>query len=382
MPSNSFQIFDQMMEGVQVVDRDGRYLYVNNALVNQGKKSRKQLIGHSMTECYPGIENTILYSRIQECLKNRKPQEFLNEFVFPDGSKGFFQLRMHPVNEGVLIMSFDVTKEKAAEELLINAKEYLEEVVKTRTEELQEQKLIIENQLQYLKDLNATKDKFFSIVSHDLISPLQSLKGLLSLVNSQASLSPDQLIKTISSLQTSVDNTLELAQNLLAWAGSQMNSLKKPQLEPVKVSDMIQEVYGLYKDLANRKGVSLEVQVGDELFARADRSQLTFVVRNLVNNAIKFSHSNGVVKVTAEEIEDDNVLIAVADNGIGIPKSIIERIRNQEVDRSVIGTSGEKGTGLGLLLCNEFMKQNDGHIEIESEEGIGSKFNLYLKADS
>jgi len=195
---------------------------------------------------------------------------------------------------------------------------------------------------------------------------------------SSGELTPAEFSHNMDALHRSVQSTLGLAQNLITWANAQMNSHRKINVEMIRVSDLIHEVYGQYRELAERKGIGFRYQADSSLIAMADKNQISFVLRNLVNNAIKYTSPTGVVSVTANLHEHDKVMISVADNGIGISSNTLERIRNLGVQQSAPGTLGEKGTGLGLSLCYEFIRQNNGHIEIESEVGLGSTFSVYL----
>ena len=147
----------------------------------------------------------------------------------------------------------------------------------------------------------------------------------------------------------------------------------------MNVFEVVDEVVKLYGGLSEKKGISLASYVPHDLHADADKHQLSFIIRNLVNNAIKFTGNKGHIQVDAIE-SDLKVIISVSDNGIGMPKTIIDKIQSARIDKSVAGTIGEKGTGLGLLLCCEFMAQNDGQIDIESTEGIGSTFRIVLNS--
>jgi len=131
-----YEMFDDMLEGVQVIDREYRYVYVNNTVANHGRVKKKELLGRTMMEKYPGIEKTEMFDILSKCLKEKKSQRLLNKFEFPDGQFGYFELRMQPVPEGVLILSMDVSKEKNLETELRMFNDRLEELVEERTREL------------------------------------------------------------------------------------------------------------------------------------------------------------------------------------------------------------------------------------------------------
>ncbi|MGC3947726.1 MAG: ATP-binding protein [Chryseolinea sp.] len=381
--SSTFSIFDRMLEGVQVIDHAYRYLYVNDAAATQGKMhSRADLLGRRMVECYPGIDQTPLFDRIRTCLDNGISQEWINEFEFPDQSKGFFQLRIFPIDEGALIMSFDVTSQKRAEAIVKDNNEYLELMVGMRTAELQAQQVIIEDQLRYVSGINETRERLFGIVAHDLVAPLQSVQGLINLLLLDTTAFKQEGIRSIiEQLQSSIQNTIGLAEKLILWAKTQISVESRPNLEQVQVRRLVDDVVMLYRGLAEKKRIKLEANVPANITVTADEHQLSFIIRNLVNNAIKFTGSGGEVRIEAYELAS-KVEICVSDTGIGIPKSLIEKIQRAHVDRSVAGTIGEKGTGLGLLLCYEFIAQNTGRIEVESVAGEGSRFRVVVSRSS
>jgi PAS domain S-box-containing protein len=133
---NRLQIsLDSMIEGCQIIDHNWRYLYVNEAVAKQGRKSKKELLGHTMMAAYPGIDRTEMFSHLRNCMTNRVPHQMHNEFVYPDGSKAWFELHMEPVPEGVLILSIDITKSKATEAELTKYRDRLEQVIAQRTAE-------------------------------------------------------------------------------------------------------------------------------------------------------------------------------------------------------------------------------------------------------
>ncbi|MEJ1237947.1 ATP-binding protein [Chryseolinea sp. T2] len=380
---STFSIFDRMLEGVQVIDHQYRYLYVNDAAMVQGKKhSRDELIGRTMMECYPGIDQTPLFERIKTCLQSGVSQEWINEFEFPDATKGFFQLKIISIHEGALIMSFDVTDQKKAEAIIKDNNEYLELMVSMRTAELKAQQIIIEDQLRFVSGINETRERLFAVVAHDLVAPLQSVQGLINLLlGDTTAFKQDGIRSIIEQLHLSVQNTISLAEKLILWARTQTSIHSRPQLEQVRVAGLVDDVVRLYQALAEKKKIKLVANVAPNICVNADEHQLSFIIRNLVNNAIKFTGNGGEVRIEVHERES-KVEICVSDTGIGISKSLIEKIQRAQVDRSVAGTIGEKGTGLGLMLCYEFIAQNKWHIDVESVPGIGSAFKVHIQSDN
>jgi signal transduction histidine kinase/ligand-binding sensor domain-containing protein len=246
----------------------------------------------------------------------------------------------------------------------------LEQLLKARTREIEQSK-------EQLTVLNEKKDLIFSILSHDLRSPLTTLKGFLTLlIENGDSFSREDIIKHSEQIRNSVTNSLDLIDNTLFWSLSQMGGI---QCNPVKVSitQMIGKVKGLYQLALDRKSIHLQVSIDDDLNALADENMLYVTLRNLVSNAIKFTPAGGRIFLTVEKT-DATVTIKVQDEGIGMSNDYIRKLLTQEHPTIKKGTSNEKGTGLGLVLCQEFIKANKGEMHIASEEGKGSTFTIIL----
>jgi two-component system, sensor histidine kinase and response regulator len=231
-----------------------------------------------------------------------------------------------------------------------------------------------------LRKLNTTKDKFFSIISHDLRSPLNTLSGFLHIIrNDVQNLSQDEIKSLTTQIERSIRGLLGLLDNLLKWSLSQMGSIEyNPQ--KVNIKEVIDENIALLGPNAKSKNILLEVKVSDHIYARADMNMIQLVVRNVLSNAIKFTNINGSIKIKAVEL-NDQIKIFIEDNGVGISKEDQHKLfvlGNQFVS----GTSNEKGTGLGLYLCKEFMEKNGGSIEVESETDQGTVFILRLPKES
>jgi len=237
-------------------------------------------------------------------------------------------------------------------------------------------------QKRHLEALNNTKDKFFSIVAHDLKSPLNSLKGFTSLLIDHADrLSKEEITQASKKTQLAIDNTIKLADNLITWARLQMNEQETKQ-EKINFSETVSTILPVYMRIAEKKGITLSWSFDDSLTLFADKNHVQFIVRNLLNNAIKFTNKEGNIKLSAIPLANGEMQISVSDNGVGIPEEKKKQIFSLGKSQSSNGTAGEKGTGLGLMLCHEFIKLNGGVIEVESEEGKGTTFNVRLKRNS
>lgn len=248
------------------------------------------------------------------------------------------------------------------------------------TKKLENQNSIIESQKNDLEVLNNTKDKFFSIVAHDLKSPLNSLKSFSSLIIEHFDqLNKEEILNMSHQLRASVDNTIKMADNLITWARLQMKDHQYKE-EEIRIKDLTSNICEVYRDVALKKEIKLICSVEDSLTVIGDKNQIEFVLRNLLNNAIKFTHKGGTVKLSAQSLTDGHVQISVADNGIGISNDLKNKLFAVGKKQSTNGTDGEKGTGLGLILSYEFVKLNGGKIDIESELGEGTTFHIIFKS--
>lgn len=245
--------------------------------------------------------------------------------------------------------------------------------IKASNEEVTTQKEEISQQNTQLLKLNDLKDRVFSIISHDLRSPINSLQGLLSIVGNEQVLSPQELQQYIIRLSENVKGVSGLLDNLLYWARSQMQGELKLSPEKLDLSAIIQEVIALFAETAQVKKITTRVALGEDIpEVYADAEILRFVLRNLLNNAYKFSRQGGVVRLSAQETPNQ-VKILIQDEGLGIDQQTQETLFKGFV-KSRRGTQSEKGTGLGLMLCREFVELSKGQIGVESEEGQGSLF--------
>lgn len=343
-------ILNNIGDPVFVKDDQSRLLMVNDAFCEIFNLQREQIIGKT-----------------------------LSEDVSPEERDSFLKIDKQVLENGIENINEESLTVRGGETRIISTKKtrfidtdnkkYLVGVIHDITERKK-----TENSL---KELIATKDKLFSIIAHDLRSPFNSIIGFSELLidNSDDILLEDseQYSKIINS---AAKNTLILLDNLLNWAKSQTGQLS---FNPEKIlfSEVIQEIITLSKTIAKSKNITLECSCSDNLEIFADVNMLNTVVRNLISNAIKFTNIGGHIKVCAE-LKQNHVEITISDNGIGINKEKCSELFSITSNTTTLGTADENGSGLGLVLCKEFIQKNNGDIWVESEENKGSNFIFTL----
>ncbi|MEM8965812.1 MAG: tetratricopeptide repeat-containing sensor histidine kinase [Bacteroidota bacterium] len=241
-------------------------------------------------------------------------------------------------------------------------------------DKLRQQQQQLQDQNQDLVRLNELKNKLLSIISHDFRSPLSSLQGIIAMLNSNA-LSPKEIEQVFESLSSKVENTTNMLDNLLKWTRNQMQGIRVLP-EYFTLSTLVEEVIHSQLILAEKKEVFLHCSIDSGLSVYADPEMVRLIVRNLVSNAIKFTSKNDSITIKAST-EDTMVVISVIDTGIGMSAEDIDKLF-QLKEHTTYGTHNEKGTGLGLILCHEFVEINGGRIWVESEKEKGSTFYFTL----
>lgn len=253
----------------------------------------------------------------------------------------------------------------------------LEIVVMEKTIEVVKQKDEILIQKDELEIANATKDKFFGIIAHDLKSPFNSIIGFSRLLSQQVK---DRDLEGVDEYANiiidSSNRAMDLLTNLMEWAQSQTGKITfKP--EYFEMVDFINDILPIFNDIARSKSIIIKNNLPDSLLVYADKAMISTVFRNLISNAVKFTKHGGEIIIFAERRQNE-IIVSVSDNGVGIVKSRINKIFRLDEVYSTAGTDEEKGTGLGLILCKEFVEKHEGKIWIESEVGIGSTIYFTL----
>ena len=238
------------------------------------------------------------------------------------------------------------------------------------------EKLLQESDKQ-LRELLSTKEKLFSIIAHDLTSPFNTILGVSEiLIENSKDFDAEQSEKYLGMINTSAQNTLVLLDNLLNWAKAQTGTITYHP-EKTHLAAVVSEILEVAKSIAKSKNISFDYIEETDIEVYADVNMLKTILRNLVANAIKYSHANGQISISAARIHD-HVEITVADNGVGMPAAIRDRLFEIETIVTTAGTANETGSGLGLILCKEFVDKHGGKIWAESEEGKGSSFIFSL----
>jgi signal transduction histidine kinase len=230
-----------------------------------------------------------------------------------------------------------------------------------------------------LSNLNATKDKFFSIISHDLKGPLNSLTSFSGLlINHLESLSKEEIQMLAKDLDKSLKNLFVLLENLLEWSRSQTGNIEfKPV--PFDLSAVLQQNKDLLNTQAQNKKINILNEATSVVTVHAHQQSVNTVVRNLLSNSIKFTPEGGTITLSLRQTGNE-AQVSIADTGVGMSKEVMDKLFRIDTKHSTQGTANEKGTGLGLILCKEFIEKNGGRIWVQSEIGKGSVFAFTLPA--
>lgn len=243
---------------------------------------------------------------------------------------------------------------------------------------LAEEEIKLKNE-QLVKLVNE-KDKFFSIIAHDLRSPFNSFLGLTQIMAEELqSLTMEEIQKIAVSMRNSAANLFRLLENLLQWARMKQGLIPfNPEV--IQLRTNINESIEMVSESARIKGIQIVYNIPDELNIFADNNMLQTVIRNLVSNAVKFTHRDGKINLSAKTTDGNSVEISIKDSGIGMSHELVNDLFRLDVKTNRTGTDGELSTGIGLFLCKEFIEKHGGSISIESEEGKGSNFRFTLPA--
>lgn len=348
---------------------------INNSAVRLFGYSRKEFLGISIQNIF----HEITYRKI----KGAKDLSNISEGYCIDKENKVFPVEFYSnctgLDEGTyLLVIKDITEKKENEQQLSR---YIEELHETKDNmernayELVVLNLKLEESEERLKELNASKDKLFSIIAHDLRSPFTSFIGLTELLSEDFDeMDPLEVKILISELNKSAKSVFGLLENLLSWSRLQTGRMEyNPEyISPV---DVVNKTINLFEGPARQKKIRLTSQIFCVNKIYADRNMIETVLRNLVSNALKFTRESGEITVTLSGTEE-LAEFSVQDSGVGIDKENLSKLFRIDKTHTTPGTYNEMGSGLGLILCKELVDRNKGKIKVESEVGTGTNFSF------
>lgn len=322
---------------------------------------RKDLINHNISrflsaEIYPSVLRKILNSPSGKINKGNKKQ--ILDIIAKDGSRTWIEISTVPI---------------------IDSNNYLtgfNGIGRDISERIKTENLLRKNQ-ERLNELIAAKDRFFSVIAHDLRAPFNSILGFIDFLGTNfEEIAPDERTKYFKLIEDNVENTLKMLENLLDWARTQTGKhIFQPEKFKVKV--LIDEAVKNISSVASQKSQNLKTNIPENQSIRADYRMLLTVLNNLLSNAIKFSYENSCIEIEVTHSKR-KIKFSILDHGIGISKEKLGTLFKVGNGHSTAGTAQEKGSGLGLILCKEFIEIHHGEIEVQSEPGKGSVFSFTI----
>lgn len=343
---------------IWITDVNGLFIFVNNIwCVFTGRNIGDELGFNWIQDVHPE-ELTGLMDLYKKALDTRTAFSYEFRFKRKDNEHRWLMMngvpRLNTENDflGFIGTCTDITHQKENEEYI--------------------------NKINYeLENANKNKDKFFSIISHDLRSPLSGVMSILELIVADyESLEEDEKREILSEAAKSSKNIFILMENLLEWSRLHTGKMHfDPQ--DISLTLVLGSIKDLYKQKLKEKDISLNFEIEPEYCVFADLQMTETVLRNLISNAIKFTPESGLISVSFDS-PGDNILIKVKDTGVGMDENEVSNLFKLEMAHSTVGTSGERGTGLGLILCKELVEKQNGKIWVESEVNSGSTFFFTL----
>jgi PAS domain S-box-containing protein len=348
------ELFDSSVGGILLGSEDGVIIEANRTFCEMTGYSREELIGRHISHNLFTPESIEKHPFRFDLLKQGKKVVSERELLTRNGGIIAVEMHTHIMPDSTYQSIYhDISDRKKAE-------------------------LEIQKQTESLKALNAEKDRFFSIVAHDLRSPFSAILGLTEMIADDfENMETEELRVILSELRKSTGNLYNLLDNLLEWSMLQRN--KKP-FNPEKhdlrriISVSLETLF----ESANYKQIQVFLNQDEDINVYADRNMLEAVIRNLFTNAVKFSHPGGKILIDSKCPEPGFAELSITDSGIGIPEDMIKQLFLVSARNNRRGTAGEPSTGLGLLLCKEFIEKNGGSIKAESTENEGSKFTIKI----
>ena len=355
-------LLDNIPAWVFYKDTENRFIRVNKTFADVMGMTIDQLDGKSLFDVFPNEQAEAFWKDDKEVIESGKSKNNIIELMESPKGNIWVQTDKIPYRDeqgkitGLIGFSLDITERKHAE---VELKKSYEQITK----------------------INAQKDKFFSIIAHDLRSPFNGLIGLTGLMaDASENFSTAEFLEHSKSLNNATKNLYKLLEYLLEWAQIQNGAIEFTP-KNLKLTELVAESIDSINARAQQKRIEIINEIDTSQNVYADEKMISTVLRNLLSNAIKFTKTNGKISIKTEHSDNGTVKISIEDNGVGIPEEDIVKLFKIEEKVSTQGTDGETSIGLGLLLCKEFINMHGEKIWAESNENTGSKFSFTLQGE-
>ncbi len=383
---NPFITYDHIPIGICIINSNFNIIFWNRTLEAWTNIQREEVAFKNIFELFPHLQSPKYKARLKLMFDGRPPMvlsPMLNEYFIPiKDAEGKYQAQ-------TVTLSSILTNETGSYNVIIavenvatlfNKVQQYRMIKNQAIDELNRRIEAEEKSKEYakkLEQLNSTKDKFFSIIAHDLINPISAQYKLVKILKDNIEqFSKEDIIDIIAEIENSASQTYKLLENLLTWSRSQLNRITV-NIEKHNLTKIIEMAASDVSSQISLKKISFEINENCNSTVCCDSNLLATVIRNLLSNAVKFTNYGGKISVSCR-IDDDFTYIFIEDNGVGMDEETLSNLFNLDKTQSKLGTNKEVGTGLGLVICKEFVEKMNGEISAESKLGEGSKFTIKL----